>query len=354
MNFKKLIIPALVVITAVAFTVWKLTSNKKHMEENAAIASEKIVIFPVTVANPTLQTVSQNFEQNGTFNPVHDLNVVSEVAGRITALKVKNGDYVNKGQTLVQVDNEQTLIDLKVAQTAYEKSKSDLEKLEAMLEGNAATTQQVAEAKLGLRSNESKVLALQRQLRLSSVTAPISGYVNNFNLETGSFLSPGVPVAEIVDISKIKMVVKVLDNQIVAIKEGQSVAVTPDLYQGTKLEGKVIAVASKADGSRRFAVEIVFPNSKQNPLKAGMTGKALFELGGSKEAITIPVKSLIGGTQEPQVYVVKDSTAQLRNIVIGGIQGEVLEVVSGLETSDVVVVTGQLNLADQAKVQIIE
>lgn len=354
MNFKKLILPAVIVIGAVGFVVWKLSSNKERMETNAAIANKKIVVFPVTVVNPTFQVVSQNFEQNGTFNAVHNLNLVAEVSGKVTALRVKNGDFVSKGQTLVQVDNEQTLIDLQVAQVAYDKAKSDLAKLETMLAGNAATSQQVEDAKLNMKNNESKVSSLKRQLRLSSISAPISGYVNNFSLEVGSFVSHGTFVAEIVDISRIKMVVKVLDNQIVEIKQGQKVTVTPDLYQGDKIEGKVVSVASKADGSRRFAVEVEFPNNKENPLRAGMAGKALFEFGGTKKAIIIPVKCLLSGTQEPQVYVVKDSVAYLKNIVAGNIHDGLLEVVTGLDTSDVVVETGQLNLADQAKVQIIK
>lgn len=354
MNFKKIIIPSAVVLALVALTVWKLSSNKKHMAANAAIANEKIVIFPVTTANPKFQIVSQNFEQNGTFNPIHDLNLVAETAGKITAVKVKAGDFVNQGQVLVQVDNEQTQIDFQLAQTALDKAKSDLAKLENMLAGNAATQKQVDDAKLGVKDAETKVASLKRQLRLSSITAPISGYINNFNLEIGSFVSHGTFVAEIVDISRIKMVVKVLDNQVVEIKNGQNVTVTPDLYQGIQITGKVVSVASKADGSRRFAVEIEFANDKENPIKAGMTGKALFEFGGTKQAITIPVRCLVGGTQNPQVYVVKDSIAHLKNIVAGGINNGLLEVVSGLDTSEKVVETGQLNLADQAKVQIIE
>ncbi len=354
MNFKKLIIPSVVVIAAIAFGAWKLGSNKKKMEANAALASEKTVIFPVTVVKPQFQTVSQNFTESGTFNPIHDLNLVAEVAGKITAVKVKEGNFVAQGQILVQVDNEQTNIDLTLAQASLDKSKSDLAKLETMLSGNAASEQQVVEARLGVKNGENKVAALKRQLRLSSVTAPISGYVNNFNLEIGSFLSPGTLVAEIVDISRIKMVVKVLDNQIVELKQGQNVTITPDLYQGKHITGKVVAVSSKADASRRFEVEIEFPNDKTNPIKAGMTGKALFEFGGTKKAITIPASCLVGGIQQPQVYVINNDVAELKSIVAGGIHDDLLEVVSGLDTSESVVQTGQLNLADQAKVQIIK
>lgn len=354
MNFKKLIIPSAVVLALVALTVWKLASNKETMEKQAALANEKRVIFPVTIVKPTRQMISQNFEQTGIFNPVHNLMLQSEVAGRITSLKIKEGDYVTQGQVLVQLDNEQTIIDLQLAQSALEKSKSDLAKLEAMLQGDAASKQQVEDAKLGVKDGEAKVASLKRLLRLLSITAPISGYINNFSLEVGSFLSPGAVVAEIVDISRIKMVVKLLDYQVLEVKNGQTVTITPDLYQGVRIEGKIVSIAAKADGSRRFEAEIEFPNNKENPIKAGMTGKALFSFGSTKETTTIPVKCLVDGVQDPKVYLVKDSLAYLRKIVAGGISNDLVEVISGLDQSDMVVETGQLNLSNEAQVQIIK
>ncbi len=352
--FRRIILPILVVLVLFMIIMNKLNSNKEKMAATSAISEQKMTVFPVTVVNPAMEKITQDFEINGSFVADHDLQFVSEVAGRVKTLNIENGDYVTQGKVIAVIDNEQTQIDLKLAKATLDKAKADLGKYEVMLQSNAVNKQQVEEARMAVRSAESNVATLQRQLRLSTIVSPISGIVSNVAIEKGSYLAPGTVIAQIVDIKTLKMSVKLLDNQVVRVKSGQDVKIVPDLYPQTSIKGEVASISPQADGSRKFDTEIKFVNPTKTPLKSGMTGKVQFVFGGTKEALVIPIKCLVGSVQKPQVYVIENGKAKLVNIGIGAVDDENLEIVSGLTADMQVVQTGQLNLTNGSLVKIIQ
>jgi RND family efflux transporter MFP subunit len=351
---KKIIITTGVTLLLIILIGWKLNSNKKVMDANAAVANEKTVIFPVTITNAKMSDLKESLRTTGILNPVHTLSFVSEATGRIQSIAVVNGQYVNKGQIIAQIDNEQLSIDLKVAQANFEKAKTDVEKFKTMLETNAITKQQYEDQKLNFINAEARLATLNRQLRTTTITSPISGSINKLYLEVGSFLTPGAAIAEIVDIKELKMQIAVLDRDVVKLKTGDVIAVTPDLYPDSNYKGKIVSIASKADESRKFQVEILIENNQKMELKGGMSGTAHLDFITSNNSLLIPVKCIVGSLQDPKVFVINGDQATLKPITTGYSQGDYIEVLSGLSTAENIVETGQLNIAEGSKVQIIK
>ena len=352
--FRRIILPLLIGIVVLFVIVAKLGSNKDKMDENAAITEQKMTIFPVTVAEPTMETVTQDFELSGDFVPDHQLNFVSEASGRVNKLNVQNGDYVTQGKVIATLDNEQIRIDLALAKTTLDKAKSDLSKYEKMANSGAVNKQQVEEMRMNVSTSESRVQTLKRSLRLTSIVAPISGVVSNLSIEKGSYLAPGTKIADIVDIKTLKMSVKLLDVQVVRVKSGQSVNIVPDLYPNTTISGKVASISPQADGSKKFDTEIRFTNPSKTPLKSGMTGQVNFTFGGTKEALTLPIKCLVGSIKDPKVFVIQGGVAKLVKIQVGSVDDDKIEIVSGISKGMKVVQTGQLNIDNGSKVKIIK
>ena len=354
MKYLRIIFGLLAIVALVALASWKLTSNKKLMDANAAIAELKTMVFPVTVINPAYQTISQNFKSDGAFVPNRQLKFASEMSGRVITLNIKKGGYVQKGQTVATLDNEQTQIDMSLAQANLNKAKMDLGKYETMLAANAVQKQQVEDMRMQVTSAENRIDILKRQMRKSAIIAPMSGIVNELSIEVGSYLSPGTAIADIVDINNLKLQVHLLDFEVMKVKKGQSVTVVPDLYPDAKITGTVNAISAIADGSRKFEVEILINNSSSAPLKAGMTASAQFNMGDNKNALVIPANSLIGSIQDPKVYILTGETVQLKKIIVGSVYNDKIEISSGLTTADKVIATGQLNLNDGVKVRVLE
>jgi len=173
-------------------------------------------------------------------------------------------------------------------------------------------------------------------------------------LEVGSYLAPGTPIADIIDVSSLKMQVSLMDHQVVKLKEGQRIAISPDLYADASLDGFVSFISPKADGSGKYLVEIEFKNTGKMPLKAGMTGVADFAFEGDREAFLLPVKCIAGSIQDPYVFVVSGDTVKSCQIEVGAMYGDKIEVLSGLKPTDVVVETGLSNLTDGSRIEIIQ
>ncbi|AEA45713.1 efflux RND transporter periplasmic adaptor subunit [Fluviicola taffensis] len=352
--FRRIILPALIGVLLLFIVINKLGNNKEKMEANASITDKKMTIFPVTISEPKMETVSQDFELNGNFVPDHQLSFVSEASGRVRSLNIENGDYVNEGKVIATLDSEQIRIDLSLAKTTLDKAKSDLEKYERMVASGAVNKQQVEEMRMTMNTADAKVKTLQHSLKLTTIVSPISGVVSNVAIEKGSYLAPGTAIADIVDIKSLKMSVKLLDAQVVRVQAGQSVQIVPDLYANSTITGKVASVSPQADGSKKFDTEIRFVNPVKTPLKSGMTGKVKFTFGGTKEALTIPIKCLVGSIKDPKVYIIQDGQAKLTKIEIGSVDDEKIEIVSGLSKGMKVVKTGQLNIDNGSKVKIIK
>lgn len=352
--FRRIILPILIGVVVLFVIVIKLGSNKEKMDANAAITEKKITIFPVTVAEPKMELISQDFELNGNFIPDHQLSFVSETSGRVKTLSIENGDNVTAGKVIATLDNEQIRIDLALAKTTLDKAKSDLEKYERMAASGAVNKSQVEEMRMNVSTADAKVKTLQHNLKLTSIVSPISGVVSNVAIEKGSYLAPGTAIADIVDIKSLKMSVKLLDAQVVRVKAGQSVNIVPDLYNTLSIPGKVVSVSPQADASKKFDTEIRFTNPAKTPLKSGMTGKVKFTFGGTKEALTIPLKCLAGSIKDPKVFVIRDGKAWLTKIEIGAVDDDQIEVISGLTPGMKVVKTGQLNIDNGSKVKIIK
>ena len=97
--FRRIILPILVGVVILLLIMAKLGSNKEKMEADANITNQKTTVFPVAVIQPTMETITQDFDINGNFIPDHQLDFVSEVSGRVRSLNVENGDYVSAGKT---------------------------------------------------------------------------------------------------------------------------------------------------------------------------------------------------------------------------------------------------------------
>lgn len=118
---------------------------------------------------------------------------------------------------------------------------------------------------------------------------------------------------------------------------------------------KVLDEFYGADNAFTYNVEIEVVNPKQSPLLGGMHARASFTFVSNQEGLTVPRKTIAGSLQDPSVFVVaNDSIAELRHITLGEIYGDRVEVKTGLKSGDKVVLTGQLNLSEGTKVQVVE
>ncbi|MHB8842688.1 MAG: efflux RND transporter periplasmic adaptor subunit, partial [Candidatus Aquicultor sp.] len=305
------------------------------------------------VVKAEIKQVSKNLELVGTIQASKDVLIIAEAQGRVVKVNAEIGDYKSAGSVLIQIDDELKLTAMKTAEVNYEKSKKDYERFQALFKGNSVTDSQLENAKFIYQSAESQFITAKRQYEDTKVTTPISGVVSSRSVDIGDYVKLNSPVANVVDISKLKVKVNVAESDVFKMKVGDRVEITTEVYPGVVFSGKVTTISSKGDEAHTYPVEVDLQNSKEHPLKAGMFGKVNFVSTNKVASLLIPREALIGSIKDPKVFVVENNMAKLVGLVIGNTYDNYLEVLNGIKEGQKVVVNGQNNIEDNSKVTII-
>ncbi len=337
-----------IVLLVVAAMVFVLLRNKALNETRIA---QKIDVVPtVTVVTARRGQIDENLALVGNAVANRDVMVVSETVGRVTAVHADVGDRVSAGTMLVQVDDELKLAAFRTAEVNFEKAKKDLQRYEALYKTNTVTDTEIESARLACKAAEAQFVAARRQFQDTRITTPISGVVTSRLVEQGSMVQPGMPIANVVDISSLKVMLHVAESDVFKLKPGQAVTISTDIYPGTSFPGQIHTISDKADDSHAYPVEIGMANNPARPLKAGMFVRVAFPSVSRRNTLVIPRSCLIGSRRAPQVFVVTAGTAHLRDITMGAEIGLEIEVLSGLRESETVVSNGQNNIGDNSAV----
>ncbi len=308
---------------------------------------------PVTVTIASRSTMERNLVLVGTTNARADVNVVSETQGVVTAVYIKVGDAVRTNAVLVQVDDEIPRSSKEAAEINYQKTQRDYQRSEELYQENSISIAQLDGSRLAMKSAENQLAIARRQLENTRIKTPIAGTVNALYVEKGTMVQVGKAIANMVDISTLKVLVNVSEREAFQLKPGNRVEVTTDVYPGATFQGTIDNIASKADEAHTYAVEIVLPNNSKTPLKAGMFARVAFTATPATGVLTIPRIALVGSIKDAQVFMVNRGIASRRSITVGTQSSELLEVLSGINEGDTVVTSGQNNLVDQARVTIV-
>ncbi len=343
----------LFLLLCAAFVAWKLYTNKKQLASETQLSEVSRAFVPVEVVHPQLETLSNHLEADGIFLPAKEMFVISETAGHVLEVYKNKGDWVKEGDLIAKVDDEVLRIELEATQANLAKLHKDQERLTNLIEGDAAPKNKIEDVQLGILAAEAKEKGLKKQIANTSIKAPMTGTLGLRFIERGSVIGPGIQVAQITNLEKLFLMVKVTEHDVLYVRKGQSVSVVADVYPGVTIPGKVTNIGLRADNAFTYDIEIEVVNPDKTPLRAGMHAQASFTFNTNRKGLTLPRKAIAGSLQDAKVYIVNDSIAELHTVTLGGTFGEKVEIISGVRESDRVVVTGQLNLSDKARVQVV-
>jgi membrane fusion protein, multidrug efflux system len=341
-----------------------ITSSRSTSVDTGATGNSPIAVEVTRVSRSDIFT---EVVAVGSVAAMQDIMVSSETAGRVTAVYVKTGDIVQQGQVLVQVDDElkkvaldQARAQLAAAETNVQKSRKDFERTEKLFATGDVADIELEGYRLGLRSAEAQqqgalagVRLAERQLADTRIKAPVAGVVASRKINLGEMAAPGVQVANIVDIASVKVRLSIPEEEIGRIHTGQTARVCVDPRPGEVFPGTVYSVGSKSEtpSGHTYPVEIIVKNTVRDPLRVGMFARVTIVCDAARGTLAIGKDWLVGGDAQARVWVVDDSTAHQRKIVVGLKGTEMYQVVEGLKEGELVVSFGPKDLKDGARVQ---
>lgn len=329
-----------------------LVNNKSKVEASAKV--DKLTTVPVSVVTVGKLPFKTELSLVGTITGDNDVAIVSETQGKVVRVLAEVGEYKAAGAPIIQIDDEIKKANLNVAQVNYEKAKKDLERYETLNKEKTVSDAQYETIRQVYQVAESQYIIARRQYNDTQIKTPIAGVVTARNVDVGTMVQEKMVVANVVDISKLKVKLNVAESDVFRLKVGDKVEVTTDVYPGVTFEGRLATISDKGDEAHTYPVEISLPNRKEHPLKAGMFGRVSFVSLSQSEALMIPREAIIGSVKKPEVFVVENGVAIKRPIIAGAESGTNVQLLSGLKENETIVVNGHNNLRDSMAVSIIK
>ncbi|MEQ9442887.1 MAG: efflux RND transporter periplasmic adaptor subunit [Cyclobacteriaceae bacterium] len=356
MNNTSKIIAIVVVVVLGAFITFQLAANKQEINEKAEQAGQKITLtVPVRVASVQPMSLDETAMHTGEFEGWEETSLIAEAQGTIRYIKVEEGDAVKKGDIIAKVDATSINSQLATAEASLKKAQKDFERYQRLEKAGAVSELQKEEAQLAVENAKANVASARQQLGFTTVYAPISGFVDQVNVEDGSFVMPGNQIASIIQVDRLKMIIKVSEDELSSISVGQRVSVATDVYATENFDGEVINISYKADPSKKFRVTVEVDNNREIRLRAGMFGEVKFSSEeSSAPVLAIPRQALVGSMLDASVYLVEDNHAVKKSITAGSRVGNNVSVLAGLEEGEQVITSGQINLEDGDEIKVVE
>lgn len=340
------------VIGGLCWFVWsKLNANKAKMSETARLAAQINDVFPVEVATAGEASLEKGVSVYGKLMPGKMAYLLADAIGKVTKLYKRKGEKVRKGEVIAKVEDATLQSKRQLAQANLDKLKLDRQRVANLVAGDAATVRQLEQVDLGIKTAEDAITMIDEALKNTNLKAPVTGEISDIFTEEGMLVGGGAKVAEIISTTELKMLARVSEEVVVKLKEGQKVNLKIDVFPEMTFPGVVSLVSAKGDFGGKYQVEIAITDRKEKALRTGMYATVEF-LEGEKTALMIPRKAIVGSIQDPEIYVVKDSTASLRKLEIGAYDSDRVEVLAGLKVGEQVVLSGQINLREGVKVDV--
>jgi len=335
-------------LTVVLFSVFFYSCGK-----SIDPANEKNVKLPlVKVQDISPTTFTDNFKVLGVIKPYATAKISSEEGGLILDITKKKGDKVGAGQVVVRLKKDVETATYEQMLAQYQLAKLNFDKQEELWKENATTEIQYLTAKWQLEAAGKGLDVLKTHIQKQYVTSPISGVVDEKYMNKGEMTAPGVPILNIVDVSRVKVTAGIPESYIDIVKLGQSVKITIDVLPEVEFNGKISYLSpTLATGSRTFEIEVIIDN-KDRVLKPEMNANVEIARMEKDNSIVIQQDIIVDNGDQKYVFVVENGTAKKREIETDGRNGNSVLISKGLNAGDKIIYEGFQSVNDGDKVKI--
>jgi membrane fusion protein (multidrug efflux system) len=299
--------------------------------------------------------VPDTFDLPAVVEPNRTVTVAAEVAGRIECLPFQEGAALRKGDILVRINADLIKPQVDGAEAQYDRDRIEFQRMTTLVKDEATSRKDLDDATTRLAASKAQFEAAKAQLERTTIYAPADGVLNNLPVDEGEYVQAGTAVAEIVDTATIKVAVDIPEPDIAFFSVGQAVRVLAEVRECRHtLDGKITFISELADPqtrSTRVEVTLANPNGL---LHSGRIVHVVLQRRLLKNAIFIPLLAVIPMESGKAVYVVEGDQAQRREVELGIIKGDRIQVTSGLEAGAQLIVAGHRFVSPGQKVKVIE
>ncbi len=316
---------------------------------------EKLELVTVIDLNPDV--FNNYIEAQGKTFTENNVMVTTDMGGLVKGVFVDEGQYVNQGQTLIQLDNSIITSQMAELETAISLAKEVFDKRQRLWNQNIGSEIEYLQAKNQYESLIDKKASANVQLSKTSIKAPISGYIDMINVKLGEMAAPGMPACQIVNNTMMEVKIDLPEVYLGKVNKGDEILIELPAIE-KEVKAKVSAVGQTVNAYNRAFQVIASIDNKDNIIKPNMLVKAKFNNLTVSDAIVIPSNLLQESAQGYFVFTAETDSltnevvAVKKQIEVGESYGGQIVVTKGLNESDVIINEGFRNVLDGQLIKI--
>lgn len=368
----------IIVLGAIA-AVWLAGCGRQQVSSSAASDPPPVSAAVITV---TTETLRLSIPVTGTLISNTRVDVKAEVIGHIARFEKQEGDAVRAGEAVAWVDDENSQLAVRQAETAVQVAeaglergrlleshgRTELERAENLVTSGGITDKDLKAAQLAGRDATAQVMLAQAQLeqaraalevarkhvRDTVIYAPVSGEIQRKLVNKGSYVEAPTHVFTIVDNTRLELESPVASADIAPIEPGQRVTFMVNSYPNAKFEGRVLEMNPAVDEQTRSAkvrIEVTNPGGK---LKAGMFAQGEILTGVAANAVMIPAAALYRDDRSARtasVFVLEGGKACRRAVRVGHEQESKIQVIEGLRPGEQLIAEQSIEISEGVRIE---
>lgn len=317
-------------------------------EPVTAVEPEILRVEVHTVAPTRLE---ETLDTIGTIRANEEVDLVSEIAGTISAIHFDEGSRVAAGQLLLEIDDSELRAERQRAVHRVELAERDEARQQQLLDQGVISSEAYDVALAELNVLRAELQLIEAQLVKTRIRAPFAGVIGLRWVSPGSFLSPQTRIASLHDLDPIKLDFTVPERYATLLGPGDEVSFRVDGIDRT-FQGEIYATEPSIDAATRsLRVRARCPNP-DGALVPGAFANVTVAIRSVAEALTVPAIAVIPELGGTKVYVVRDGRAEPVSVTTGIRTEREVEITSGLEAGDEVITTGILQLQPGLEVEV--
>lgn len=309
-------------------------------EKKKDLRTQKAADLTVDVVTLKPGEVVRSIAIPGSVIPNEQVDIYSEVAGRIQRIAFKEGQTIAKGTVIVQVDSD--ILKAQKAQLLVEQdlAEKDENRKRSLYQSKGISLQDFEVSQSTLAEVKARLDLLNVQISKATIRAPFSGKIGLRHVSEGAFISTSTLITSIVQENPVKIQFSVPEKYAKNVKLGQVIEFKTD-GNDQSYKGKVYAFEPRIDeGTRMMTVRASLPNP--GGLIAGSFVSINYDMGTEENAFMVPSESIVPVLKGQKVYVVRNGAVEEVPVEIGIRTPEKVQIIGALKEGDQVLISGLL------------
>ena len=352
-NLPRFVLLAMIVLIVILFGTIKEKSILIAANKAAEVSQEKPPVNAVTFTlKPT--TITDRINLPGYIEPWTRLKLMSKLNGTITQVLAGEGDRVKKGDIIARIEDDDFRIAVERAEATYNLTKAEYARDKSIYDKGVIPTAALDTNRTNMQKAKADYENAKLQLSRTEVISPMNGIIRSMEAKVGLQLSVGDSIAEILEIDRMKGIIGIPESDVTAVRQLEDVDLTIQALDDRIITGKKHFLSPSPETTARlYNLELEINNSGGEVLD-GMFVRADVVKKQVNDTLAVPFYSVISRNDEQYVFIEEEGLAKKRKVSLGIMEKWMVQITTGLNPGDRLLIEGHRAVEDNQQVKIIK